>query len=218
MTDPDPNLLPGEHPVRVPIDRWRTVVSDEHWPIPAGQDWIIRADVFATALRWRLGEAHAHELLGAVLLWGYGGRGYAQARARVMYGSDPTGAKLGHNLEQLADEATASEDALGRAYRLFQRQSPTHIEGLGPSFFTKLLYFVGYRRGSGSVQPLILDQYVRAALPPDVFRNEDGIPFSQQTPPSQIWLNYLRWARRQATLLNVEPEAVEMRYFQLGRH
>jgi hypothetical protein len=38
------------------------------------------------------------------------------------------------------------------------------VDGLGPAFFTKFLYFVGYDHTPEGPRPLILDQYVAKGL------------------------------------------------------
>lgn len=92
-----------------------------------------------------------------------------------------------------------------------RRGQEHHVRGLGPAFFTKLIYFAGYRRGAGGVQPLILDKQVALRLPADAGpsrRREGGWPSSE-------WVEYLQWAAGQAkrTTFGGEPERVEMALF-----
>jgi hypothetical protein len=77
-------------------------------------------------------------------------------------------------------------------------------------FFTKVLYFAGYRRGAG-IQPLILDRRVARHLPPAA----DPAHARRWGWPSEHWIAYLRWAADQATrtVFGGEPDAVEMALF-----
>jgi hypothetical protein len=85
------------------------------------------------------------------------------------------------------------------------------LAGLGAAFFTKLLYFAGYRRGEGGIQPLILDQVVAGRLPASA-----GPAGKYRTAWwSGTWLAYLRWAADQAARpeFGAEPDRVEMALF-----
>jgi hypothetical protein len=125
--------------------------------------------------------------------------------------SDSLGSKLDKNLEPLLGDHP-SEAQFQAAYQGFTRASPTHVYRLGPAFFTKVVYFAGYRRGAGGIQPLILDRVVAGCLPPDA-----GLAHARTWGwPSTEWLAYLRWAAAQATLpeFGGEPEAVEIALFK----
>ena len=85
------------------------------------------------------------------------------------------------------------------------------IRGLGPAFFSKLLYFAGYRRDRRGVQPLILDAVVSRALP------EAAGPARNRRWGWRAaeWMDDLRWAADQArrSVFGGEPERVEMALF-----
>ncbi|MEV4659388.1 hypothetical protein [Micromonospora sp. NPDC049301] len=195
--------LPGEQaPVTVNVDRWRTGLPQDVWPdtFPSSGD-VWRRDVFAVADAYRAGDASARQLLTAVLVWGYGPIGYGPWRAAKSLGGDPDGKRLAHALEEVS-AAAPDEDALRTAYRRFR--DPARLPWLGPGLFTKVLYFVGYRRGVGGVQPLILDRVVASRLP-----GEAGVGRLSGWL-SEEWLAYLRWAADQAQVRGVEPDAIEM--------
>ncbi|MEU5671768.1 hypothetical protein ABZ749_15630 [Micromonospora sp. NPDC047753] len=97
-----------------------------------------------------------------------------------------------------------NEEALRTAYRRFRDPDHARLPWLGPGLFTKVLYFAGYRRGAGAVQPLILDRVVAGLLPA-----EAGVG-RRNGWSSEEWLAYLRWAAEQARVRGVEPDAVEM--------
>ncbi|MEH0927583.1 8-oxoguanine DNA glycosylase OGG fold protein [Micromonospora sp. CPCC 205558] len=198
-------VLSGERaPVRANMDRWRAGLPPDAWPdtLPAsGEIW--RRDVFATADTYRAGSATARQLLTAVLIWAYGPIGYGPWRATRSLAADPDGKRLAYALEELSTPAP-DEAALGTAYRRFGDPDHARLPWLGPGLFTKVLYFVGYRRGVGGVQPLILDRVVAGLLPAEagVGRRNDW--------SSEEWLAYLRRAAEQARIRGVEPDAVEM--------
>ncbi|MEV5210165.1 hypothetical protein AB0K35_22095 [Micromonospora sp. NPDC053740] len=196
---------PGEWaPVAVNVDRWRAGLPPDAWPdtLPAtGELW--RRDVFAVADAYRAGSASPRHLLTAVLAWAYGPIGYGPWRAARSLDADPHGKRLAYALEEVSTPAP-DEDALRTAYRRFRDPDHTRLPWLGPGLCTKVLYFVGYRRGAGGVQPLILDRVVASQLPA-----EAGVG-RRNWWSSEEWLAYLRWAAEQARIRGVEPDAVEM--------
>ncbi|PWR12069.1 hypothetical protein DKT68_03985 [Micromonospora acroterricola] len=197
--------LPGEQsPVIVQVDRWRAGLPPDAWPDgfpPSGDVW--RRDVFAVADAYRAGSASPRQLLTAVLVWGYGAIGYGPWRAARSLAADPEGKRLAYALEEVSASAP-DEDALRTAYRRFRDPDHARLPWLGPGLFTKVLYFVGYRREVGGVQPLILDRVVASRLP-----DEAGVGRVSGWL-SEEWLAYLRWAAEQAQARGIEPDAVEM--------
>ncbi|MFE9188888.1 hypothetical protein ACFYL6_04680 [Micromonospora sp. NPDC007208] len=198
-------VLPGERtPVTVNVDRWRAGLPPDAWPegLPAsGELW--RRDVFAVADAYRAGSASPRQLLAAVLVWAYGSIGYGPWRAARSLDADPNGKRLAYALEEVSTPAP-DEEALRTAYRRFRDPDDACLPWLGPGLCTKVLYFVGYRRGAGGVQPLILDRVVAGQLP-----SEAGVG-RRNGWSSEEWLAYLRWAAEQARVRGVEPDAVEM--------
>jgi len=101
-----------------------------------------------------------------------------------------------------------SPEGLVDAYQQFR--STAHLRGLGPAFFTKILYFAGYRPGGG-VQPLILDRVVAGRLPADA-----GPANRYRTGwTSAAWQAYLVWAAEEARRpeYHNEPDRVEIALF-----
>ena len=205
-------MLSGER-IRASVDlmRWAQVIPADAWPSGLPQTGVLcRRNVFTVAEQWRAGHATVRALLAASCMWGHGPAGYGPARALTALRADPDGAKLEHNLEPVLRQHP-SEAELRDAYQRFNSASPTHLRGLGPAFFTKILYFAGYRRGTGGVQPLILDKRVARNLP-----TEAGPAHARRWGwPSEHWITYLRWAVGQATrpVFGEEPDAVEMALF-----
>ncbi|MFF4807108.1 hypothetical protein ACFY03_02650 [Micromonospora chersina] len=208
MSQPPSPALPGEpKPVTVHIEKWRAALPPDAWPdgFPeVGSVW--RRDVFTVAEAWRAGEASPRQLLSAVLMWGYGPIGYGPWRTARSLEGDPDGKRLAYALEGLRAPAP-DEDALRTAYQRLRDPKESRLPRLGPAFFTKLLYFAGYRRGAPGRQPLILDSVVRRRLPVDAgVRRESGWV-------SEEWLAYLGWAADQARRRGIEPDEVEMALF-----
>ncbi|MDG4808092.1 hypothetical protein O7634_15155 [Micromonospora sp. WMMD1120] len=205
--------VPGEPaPVTVRMDRWRAELPPDAWPdtLPASGE-IRRGDVFAVAEAYRAGSASARQLLAAVLVWGYGPIGYGPWRAARSLGADPEGERLAYALAEMCASAP-DEGALRTAYCRFLDAGQARLPWLGPGLFTKVLYFAGYRRGAGGVQPLILDRVVASQLPA-----EAGVGRRSHRWSAEEWLGYLRWAAEQARLRGVEPDAVEMTVAGAGR-
>ncbi|GAB3954690.1 hypothetical protein [Micromonospora vulcania] len=196
--------MPGEQAVSVNVDRWRAGLPSDAWPdnLPAGGE-IWRRDVFAVADAYRAGSASARQLLTAVLVWGYGPIGYGPWRTTKSLDADPDGKRLAYALEELT-AAAPDEASLRTAYQRFRDPNHARLPWLGPGLFTKVLYFVGYRRGVCGVQPLILDRVVASHLPADA-----GV-LRPNGWSSEEWLAYLRWAAEQAQVRDIEPDAVEM--------
>lgn len=191
MTEPCSGPLPGElRPIAVDADRWSHALPADSWPAAfpeSGAVW--RSDVFAVASQWRAGEGTARQLTAAVLMWGYGPTGYGPWRTNQVLTADPTGQKLNERLELLRHERVSLED-LAKTYERFLKRP--RLPYLGPAFFTKLIYFAGYRRSVGGIQPLILDSVVARRLPSDI-----GVDSSRWLWPAEQWLAYLTWASRQ---------------------
>ncbi|MEW2328249.1 hypothetical protein AB0880_10615 [Micromonospora chersina] len=103
MSQPPGPALPGEpKPVSVHIEKWRAALPPDAWPdgFPeVGSVW--RRDVFTVAEAWRAGEAGPRQLLGAVLVWGYGPIGYGPWRATRSLEGDSDGKRLAYALEGL---------------------------------------------------------------------------------------------------------------------
>jgi hypothetical protein len=203
--------LPGEvRAITVDIGRWRPALPESAWPEGFAADSTVwRQDVFDVAERWRRREATALQLASAALAWGFGVTGYGRWRTRSVFGQDPGGLRLADSIGGLRGECPTEADVLDAYERFFK--GPGHLAGLGPSFFSKIIYFAGYRRGAGGVQPLILDKVVAGRLP-----GEAGAAnrYDSGWWPS-TWRDYLYWAAKQATRpeYNGEPDHVEMDLF-----
>lgn len=202
-------LLPGETAIPVDAARWHDALPSGTWPDGfACSGKATRADVFAVADRWRGGRVPAVQLASAALAWGFGVRGYGRYRTGRVLAQDPDGARLAGALEHLRAEEIPPE-ALVDAYVRFHTSH--RLRGLGPAFFTKILYFAGYRRDRSGMQPLILDAVVARRLP------EDAGPARKYTSrwTSSTWHTYLAWAEKEAARpeFGGQPDHVELSLF-----
>jgi hypothetical protein len=202
----DERRLPGEvGAIRVDTAAWRATLPDDAWPdgFPNGTVW--RRDAFDVADRRRDGDATGRQLLAAALMWGYGRIGYGRWRAAGTFATPDLDARLATALAPLRDPAPDRE-ALRASYVAFRDPGVARLRRLGPAFFTKVIYFAGYRRGVGGVQPLILDARVARNLPAGL-----GIPFGRRGGfwRSAAWLTYLDWppSRRARTRSETNPSA-----------
>ncbi|MFJ1768519.1 hypothetical protein ACIOD2_49960 [Amycolatopsis sp. NPDC088138] len=202
--------LPGEpQAITVASSRWASHLPPGAWPDAfalSGQVW--RADVFALAQRWRSGEVTSVQFAAGVLAWGYGVRGYGPHRTNRILRHDLAADHLDTALAGLRAELVPLATLLD-CYE--QLRSTAKLKGLGPAFFTKILYFAGYRRGHGGPQPLILDSVVAARLPPEA----GAAPRFTSGWWTSTWRDYLLWAAEQAdrTEYGGEPDHVEMDLF-----
>jgi len=161
-----------------------------------------RADVFDVALQWRKGAATARQLVAAVLMWGYGPTGYGPWRASRTLAGDPEGVRLQRHLELLRGEHVSVAQMQTTYERFMERK---RLPYLGPAFFTKVIYFAGYRRGAGGIQPLILDSVVAGRLP-----SVAGVDARRWLWPVDQWMSFIEWAAAQG---RAEPDEVELAYF-----
>ncbi len=191
--------------------RWRDALGS-WWPADATRDEISRADLFQTADDWRAGFRPVTDLFALTMAWGYGNVGYGCYRTRRMLATDDVAGRLERALAPLRKPALATPDQLAAAYRSLGWGGSSRIRGLGPAFFTKLLYFAGYRHGEVGLQPLILDRRVARAL-----AATGGPALASWGWTAEQWLTYLMWAHEQAAARGVPADVVEYQLFDLGR-
>ncbi|WP_019873278.1 hypothetical protein [Sporichthya polymorpha] len=196
--------LPGEErPVALPAAKWRSALPDDAWPAgfpKNGQVW--RQDVFDVALRWREDRASARQLLAAVLMWTDGEQASGRRRAGRALAGDPAGDRLEAALAGLRVERPGTA-ALRAAYLALRTTS--RLPDLDADTCTRLLYFAGYRRGVGGVQPLMLDETIAGRLP-----KAAEISSAASRGSSLEWVRYIAWAAQQAADDAVEPDRVEL--------
>jgi hypothetical protein len=142
------DALPGE-PGPIPVDatRWAAGLPPDAWPAGfAASGKVCRNEVFALAERWRARDVSSVQLAAGVLAWGHGIRGYGPFRTGRILNRELAGERLEAALGGLRQD-TVAPAVLEDCYERFT--TTAKLPGLGPAFFTKLLYFTGYRRGKG---------------------------------------------------------------------
>ena len=200
-------------------DRWTRLLPDTTlWPselsrLPIVGRWprVDRAAVLAIAARGDDPPA-ALQTYVASSVWGSGTKARTVTRRiQVLIDTDP--AVVGQRLS--AALATLHSAGAVEAYR--RLATDLHVDGLGPAFFTKLLYFAGTAGAAPTPgpTPLILDRFVAAAL------RRHGPPgrWASTGWTSTRYGDYLEWAAELAGRWgpDVAPSAVELRLFELGR-
>ncbi len=199
-------------PIPFDASKWQGSLGG-WWPIDVPHtDRISRDDLFRFADEWRLGARPASDLFALTMAWGYGNVGYGRYRTQRMLRTADATEKLERALEALRAPELAPVPELRSAYQALARGGASRLHGLGPAFFTKLLYFAGFRRGTVGVQPLIVDARVARAL-----RVAGGPALRTWGWSSEEWLTYLAWASEKAAERNVSADAIELRLFECGR-
>jgi hypothetical protein len=207
----------------IPVYRrhWTTVVAAEAWPRwfsdieldGRGRVVINRSDVFtvASAAAVTRSPMSCEQALVAVCAWGAGTRWRGVVRAQGAWRARSF-AKVGVSLSHAANVLIDGGGPVD-AYSLLLT-GEHHIQGLGPAFFTKFLYFVGYETVPQPHRPLILDQYVAIGL------NDIRCTTWPMTGWSaDQYAEYLQWANDEATgpgPIGNEDEA-EYRIWQHGK-
>lgn len=141
-----------QHRIRIRAQWWHTAITTRGLPgkPPGGAD-LTRAQV------WSAADEDAFTLLWRTLAWGSGS--YLRNNARRL---DAVRDDLHHTEKILRSAAETARHDPAAAYALLRPAQHNTIRCLGPSFFTKFLYFAG---GGAPGHPcLILDRVVATAL------------------------------------------------------
>lgn len=125
-----------------------------------GRRTVARSDLFALGSEVAT-PADALNFFVAVYSWGVGTYSRGVSRGLRVLADKDAGKKILGALEYLRE----TDFDPGAAYSAFNNYEHFKVKHLGPSFFTKLLYFYSHARLTRSTRvPLILDKYVAAAL------------------------------------------------------
>ncbi|MFI9487348.1 hypothetical protein ACIG47_13240 [Promicromonospora sp. NPDC052451] len=143
---------------------WNRWLPDELWPdeldflqVTGRTHRITREDVFKLSAHVET-PAQAVRCYVAACVWGTGTAGLGVVRrTRPLHSHDDAGERLLKAITMLR------EDGAVAAYRSLRRGGDTHLSGIGPAFFTKVLYFAGWGTAAGP-RPLILDRFVVRAF------------------------------------------------------
>ena len=99
-----------------------------------------------------------------------------------------------------------------KAYACLHGDGRNLLPHLGPAFGTKVLYFSGYRRSHGELQPLILDRYVATAL--KRLYNPNWPAHGWTTAQ---YAGYLGLAHSLANAWHTSPDVIERVLFSVGK-
>lgn len=187
---PDERMWPGE--------------LDQVSASPNGRIRIDRKLVFAIAQRaiaelaepWAATQLHA-----ALTFWG-APPGQSTTRAAKPLSDGNVSSRLTEAIKVVRGEGPAS------AYRALSRYQRLWVSGLGPSYFTKLMYFAGYGAKPYVAQPLIMDDNVIAGL-----LKVTGHPWEASL---EHYNRYIDLAKDWAYEFDTEPDVIERRLFEIG--
>jgi hypothetical protein len=94
------------------------------------------------------------------------------------------------------------------AYKAMSRNGKLRIPDLGPSYFTKFLYFAGYGAKPLLSEPLIMDDNVITALA--------QITKESWTACSSDYVRYIDAAADWASQYETSPDVIERRLYEIG--
>ncbi|MFJ7213225.1 hypothetical protein [Amycolatopsis sp. NPDC098790] len=195
-TQPRPTAV-GEPRIPIRQDWWYRAITSRKLPgTPPAVPALSRADVWAPG-------ADVFTLLWRTLAWGSGRYLRQNSRRLDSIKADP------HRVEKtLTEAATWAGRDPGRAFAAFRPDRRNRIPGLGPSFFTKFLYFAG--GGAPDHPSLILDRVVATAL-----RDRCGWMSLHRTGPwpPETYERYCTLLARWAKDLGCAPDEVELALF-----
>lgn len=158
-----------------------------------------RSTIAAIARDAATSDDAAIESLVAVMAWGHGRTGYAQSRAGKILAEPRVGRRL-----RLVAEMVDERGALAGYERL---ASDSRVEGLGPSFGTKFLYFV--QDPTARPRALIHDRVMG-----DWLIEVAGLPLKPEPYSLDRYGAYLRQMHAWADELECAPDEVEMSIFR----
>lgn len=181
---------------------WARTVPEPAWPgalsacrrDAKGRLHVSRGDVFNVAAVAAADPTpeNCERTMVAVAAWGAGTRWYSVVRSSAPWKNDrdrfpsTIGEKLQDAVHVLFDGGPS------RAYERLLKGAG-HVTGLGPAFFTKFLYFVGYDLLGSTLRPLILDRYVARGM-----NKLRGTEWPDSSWSLRVYLEYLEWARAEA--------------------
>ncbi len=166
-----------------------------------GYRWISREDVFAIAA-----EDSALHTAVASTVWGVGKWAFRVGRFVKPFTRNREIVEA--NLERAA--AVLAADGPVAAYQAMIRGGSASTAFMGPAYFTKFLYFRGYR-SAADLKPLILDRRVARGLRGrEVFGPKTG----DTNWSSNLYRTYLEYCHEQNPN---EPAAVEIVLFNEGK-
>ena len=191
---------PRQQGIRWPRERWLAAFPETADALQALPVRLDRGTVRAACADAAGSPAAAWQAFVVVMAWGYGTVGYGAWRtARILQGDSNAPDRLASVTQQLAERgALDAYGLLGGACRL---------QGLGPAFGTKYLYFCP--QPAAGPRALILDRLVARWLARNARVSLNPGFWSPNT-----YGRYLELLRSWAEALGAAPDEVEMCIFQ----
>jgi hypothetical protein len=143
----------------------------------------------------------ATQLQAAITFWG-APPGQSTTRAAKPLAEGNASSHLSEAIKVVRGEGPAS------AYKALSRYQRLWVSGLGPSYFTKLMYFAGYGAKPYMSQPLIMDDNVIAGL-----LKVTGRPWAASL---EHYMSYIDLVKDWAYEFDAEPDVIERRLFAIG--
>lgn len=137
----------------------------------------------------------------AVMVWGYGDRGYGPYRVTQMLSQEH------------------AEDVLGEVFDICQRGDPktaydflrrNRIRILGPSYSSKFISFCTPR----SIGAPIYDSYIASWVEAYAARDFEGIGTTSEVWNSKTYARYWDWVKEHSEELNCYPDDIELVLFR----
>ena len=203
-----------------PDERWRQQVNvrPDRWLQRLGQDRVPaalqrraqlgRRDLFGIAEKVRAGTVDHSQLLVAVMMWGYGTRGYGPARTARMLAAPDAEQRIASAFQAANDP----RDGARAGYAALADPATARLSWLGPAFGTKFLFFAGHGAVHYGSRPLILDGLIGRWV-----EHQAGVRLLPWTWMRSNYGRYLDLMHRWADALGWEPDQVEHRIFTLAR-
>lgn len=172
---------------------------------------VTRADLLQAGAAAHTGRAATDILVGAYA-WGSGlssGRSAARMGRIFDLNDECVEQHLGETLRVLRSNGPVA------AYAALGHGGDYRLERLGPSFFTKLLYFLGWDSAAEEHRPLIMDQYVVIGM--NDCRGTSWLPRGPWT--ADQYGEYLAWAQEIACGWGdgTETDVVERSIWEHGK-
>jgi hypothetical protein len=204
----------GGHRIAYSVDAWKDLIASIDGDL-AEPGSITRAEVFAIAQGVAAATRPLIDLFTGSYLWGMGTTGYGADRYRKIL--DRAGERLEPSLASAWKLAQSDHPAFayswlfGGADRRERKPSTDattgRLDGYGPAFFTKFLYFAS----EGTA--LILDARLAHAVHklsgmPNLVRAGRPVPWT-----AYRYTVYLHWMRQTSSDLRVNPDLLELTLF-----
>lgn len=146
-------------------------------------------------------EWAASQLHAAIAVWG-APPGIPMTRAIRPLAESGVGHKLSQAMRLVRGEGPES------AYKALSRNGRLRVANLGPSYFTKFLYFGGFGAKQHMPQPLIMDDNVIEGL--------KAVTKQPWTASAADYVRYLDRAAEWATEFSTSADVIERRLYEIG--